>query len=108
MSTYVLIADGVVVNRVVASEPLGDGWIQSDIAQIGWLYDGESFSPPADPPPAVPASVTRRQAKQALALAGLLDQVQPAIDAIEDPVTRARWRRSSGTTARSSAATGRC
>jgi hypothetical protein len=45
--------------------------------------------PLPEPGPAVPASVTRRQAKQALALAGLLDQVQPAIDAIEDPVTRA-------------------
>ena len=38
--------------------------------------------------PAVPASVTRRQARQALLLAGLLDQVQVAIDAIPDPVQR--------------------
>ena len=32
----------------------------------------------------VPAKVARRQARQALLLAGLLDRVQPAIDAIED------------------------
>lgn len=36
--------------------------------------------------PRVPAKVTRRQARQALALAGLLDKVQPAINAIADPV----------------------
>lgn len=37
----------------------------------------------------VPQVVTRRQARRALALAGLLDLVQPAISAIPDPVQRA-------------------
>lgn len=41
------------------------------------------------PPPPVPSSVTRRQARQALLLAGLLSQVQPAIDAIPNAATRA-------------------
>ena len=36
----------------------------------------------------VPASVSRRQAKQQLAIAGLLASVQPAIDSIEDAQTR--------------------
>ena len=36
----------------------------------------------------VPAKVTRRQARQALLLAGLLDQVKPAINAIPDPQLR--------------------
>lgn len=36
----------------------------------------------------VPQSVTRRQARQALRLAGVLDMVQPAIDAIPDPMQR--------------------
>lgn len=44
-------------------------------------------APPA-PKPVVPASVTRRQAKQALLLAGLLGNVQPAIDAIPDATQR--------------------
>lgn len=39
-------------------------------------------------PAMVPQSVTRRQARQALLLAGMLDSVQPAIDAIADPVQR--------------------
>ena len=38
--------------------------------------------------PRVPAKVTRRQARQALLLAGLLDKVQPAINAIPDPLQR--------------------
>ena len=45
-----------------------------------------------DPLPApalpVPQSVTKRQARQALLLAGLLDLVQPAIDAIPDTTAR--------------------
>lgn len=40
------------------------------------------------PAPAIPASVTRRQARQALLLAGLLDKVEPTIAAIADPVQR--------------------
>ena len=36
----------------------------------------------------VPQSVTRRQARQALLLAGLLDSVVPAIDAIPDAMQR--------------------
>ena len=39
-------------------------------------------------PPRVPSRVTRRQARQALALAGLFGQVQPAINAIPDPQQR--------------------
>lgn len=42
----------------------------------------------AYPPAPVPQSVTRRQARQALLLAGLLGNVQPAIDAIPDATQR--------------------
>lgn len=38
--------------------------------------------------PQVPRQVTRKQARKTLALAGLLSQVQPAIDAVADPQTR--------------------
>lgn len=43
---------------------------------------------PPPPPPVVPQVVTRRQARQALLIAGKLAQVQPAIDAIADPLQR--------------------
>lgn len=39
-------------------------------------------------PPQVPQSVTRRQARQALLIAGHLSSVQPAIDAIQDALQR--------------------
>lgn len=64
----------------------------------GWiLLGGEWQSPPPPPPappappvsPAIPQSITRAQAKLALLGAGLLDNVQPAIDAITDPTQRA-------------------
>lgn len=42
----------------------------------------------APAPPVVPQVVTRRQARQALLLAGKLALVQPAIDAIADPLQR--------------------
>jgi hypothetical protein len=41
------------------------------------------------PPSTIPQSITRRQARQALLLAGRLDLVQPAIDAISDATQRA-------------------
>lgn len=51
--------------------------------------DGLELLPaPAPPAPVVPDRVTRRQARQALLLAGLLDSVQPAIDAIPNPTQR--------------------
>lgn len=90
MARYAVIEDGRVSNVAEAEEEfaLEQGWVQSDAAGIGWLWDGEEFSAPPALPVPVPASVTRRQARQALLLAGLLDDVQPAIDAIPDQVQR--------------------
>lgn len=42
------------------------------------------LAPPAVPGPTVPATVTRRQARQALLLAGLLDDVPAAIALLDD------------------------
>lgn len=50
--------------------------------------EGEPILPYVAPPTPVPQEVTRRQAKQALLLGGLLGGVQPAIDAIPDPIQR--------------------
>ena len=44
-----------------------------------------TFQPVVNP---VPEKVTRRQARQALVMAGKLSLVQPAIDAIADPMQR--------------------
>jgi len=44
---------------------------------------------PEPEPTRIPQAVTRRQAKQQLLIDGILDQVQPAIDAIADDIQRA-------------------
>lgn len=57
----------------------------------GYTWNGVQWTPPSlipVEPPQVPQVVTRRQARQALLLAGRLQDVQPAIDAIADPLQR--------------------
>lgn len=90
-----------------AVDVVGVLWVE-EVALPGWhvnlsgrMQDLAPYeiSPPATPdrvfagsddmaPPRVPSRVTRRQARQALALAGLFAAVQPAIDAIPDPQQR--------------------
>ncbi|MDC8803954.1 hypothetical protein PRZ61_10950 [Halomonas pacifica] len=86
-----------------ATRQVGDG----DGLPLGWtraappalesgqsaVFDGRSgwrvvTSEPPWPPEPVPGSVTRRQGKQQLVVAGLLGQVQAAIDAIGDDTER--------------------
>lgn len=57
-------------------------------AYEAWLGAGNTPEPAPVVVPGVPQVVTRRQARQALLLAGRLQDVQPAIDAIADPVQR--------------------
>jgi hypothetical protein len=66
----------------------------SDAEFLQWVMGKEvaRWAERAKPPVVignVPQSVTRRQARQALIMAGLFDQVQPAIDAIVDAQQRA-------------------
>lgn len=47
---YAVVENGVVTNVALAREALADNWFVSDTAQIGWAYDGETFtSPPKFP-----------------------------------------------------------
>lgn len=50
---FVIVKNGVVINRVISDSALAENWIQSDTAQIGWLYDSETgdFTPPPEPEP---------------------------------------------------------
>lgn len=51
MARFAIIEDGNVVNIVEAEADFAasQGWIDAQDATIGWLYDGQTFSPP--PPP---------------------------------------------------------
>jgi len=89
MARYALIQAGAVANIIEADAAYAQtlGAVAAAGAAIGDLWDGAVFTRPAHVVP-VPAVVTRRQAKQALALAGKLALVQPAIDAIADATQR--------------------
>jgi hypothetical protein len=87
-----IIVDGKVDNTIeVDSLDVLEGvtLIEAPTASIGDIWDGEVFTAPVAPPtpdpvPVVPRSVTRRQARQALLLADLLDEVPVAIAALDN------------------------
>jgi hypothetical protein len=69
---------------IVVGEDVAAAWVNY---RANEARDGVQLAPPADPPaapPAAPAKVTRRQARQALLLAGLLDDVPAAIANLDD------------------------
>lgn len=85
---YALIESGRVANVVEQdSTPTILGtWVACGNAGPGWAYDGDTFTPPPMPPaPPVVPTVSRRQARRALRAAGLLDDVEAAINALPEP-----------------------
>ena len=97
MARYAVINDGVVVNHALADDAdfaAAQGWIPAGDSNIGDLWDGENFTPAPPAPPVVPASVTMRQARLALLGAGLLDDVDAAINSLPIPqkeAARIEW-----------------
>ena len=97
MARYAVINDGVVVNHALADDAafaVAQGWVPAGDSNIGDLWDGENFTPAPPAPPVVPASVTMRQARLALLGAGLLDDVDAAINSLPIPqkeAARIEW-----------------
>lgn len=114
-NTYAVIENGAVVNLVIwdgqtqsrpEDFPEDEAWnpfpagldlaLVPDGAQvaIGAHYQNGAFVPPEAPPieptPA-PATVTMRQARLALHAAGMLDDVEDAVNATGDPAARIEW-----------------
>ncbi len=91
MDKFAIIENGAVENLAVADEPLAENWVRlqpGQFASIGYLWDGEEFTPPPALAAPVPQSVTMRQARLALLGAGLLDNVDAAMAAIPDETMR--------------------
>jgi hypothetical protein len=95
-----LIRDGIVENIIMAGEDYdpGEGCIVVPIGtepvEIGAIYDGSSFAPPALPPAPVPEAVTARQARLALLGVGKLAMVEGALAAIpgvQGEAARIEW-----------------
>ncbi len=74
---------GVVINVIEVSESAIPNWAGSFLpagdAGPGWLWDGETFAPPAPEPMPVPEQVSRFQAMAALSAAGLLASAEAAV-----------------------------
>lgn len=87
MARFAIIDAGRVTNHAEADADFAasQGWIPAAGSRIGDLWDGEVFTQPPPPAPVVPAAVTMRQARLALLGAGLLDDVDAAINAMPSP-----------------------
>lgn len=99
MATHIIIG-GVVVNTINATVQEAQAvypdavCIAANTGSIGWMWDGETLTPPPPAPAAVPAAVTMRQARLALLGAGLLANIDAAIDALPSPqkeAARIEW-----------------
>ncbi len=88
---FAIVENGRVVNMAAASEEfgVGQGWVPAtEETRIGDAWDGVEFTPAA-PVVAPPPSVSMAQARKALILAGLLPDVQAALESIPDATQRA-------------------
>lgn len=70
---------------IVVPEDVRLSWV---LYKANDARNGVELAPVPAPVQQVPPSVTRRQARQALLLKGLLDRVDPAIASIEDNIQR--------------------
>jgi len=94
MMIRALIKNGVVDNMVLwdgVSEwtpPEGVTLVMDPPAGvgIGWAYDGASWTAPEPPPVPVPEEVRQAQARRALLVAGLLDDVEAAVAAASQDI----------------------
>lgn len=50
MSRYAIVEAGIVVNLAASESALEANWHETSDAQIGWTFDGTTFSPPPVPP----------------------------------------------------------
>lgn len=97
MRTHIVI-DGVVVNTIVAAlaeaEALNPGaiCIGGEVGGVGWTWDGEKLSPPAQSPVQVPQSITPRQGRITLSRYGLLEAVDEYFLALDDEEAKIDWQ----------------
>lgn len=84
-----VIEHSIVVNTIeVESLDFLPNLVEATEGAIGWSYDGHAFTPPPPISAPVPEQITMRQCRLQLLAGGLLDDVDAAIAAIEDPAQR--------------------
>lgn len=88
-----IISNGKVINVAQSSTQFAHrkGWVISDEARKGDIYDGVNFARPEVIIP--PIEVTARQAKTAMSRAGIYDQVDDLMDLLpRKDETRIAWK----------------
>lgn len=113
MKTYARIESGTVVELLETDGDISTMfhhslvWVECDAyVQVGYLYDGESFTAPQEVliPTPVPASVTKRQARAALIIRGheigrdYIAEIESYLDSmggVEGLLARDEWHSSS-------------
>jgi len=98
-----VIEDGIVTNTIEVDDLLSSPFetcIEATEGGIGWRWDGATLSPPLEPLPTVPASITPRQGYRVLAGYGMLEAVITYFEALPvtdirriDFTTAQEWRR---------------
>jgi hypothetical protein len=83
--TFAIVENGKVINVALSETALADNWIQSDVAQIGWDYDGTTFTAPPEPVPLPPTAEEVRTERDRLLAASDWTQVADA------PVNQTAW-----------------
>ena len=88
---YAIVVNNIVVNVATSERALEPNWIQSDTAQIGWIYSNGEFTAPEPEPveptiPEVPTEVTPLQIRRALRQLGMYDSVAAYIETQSDDV----------------------
>jgi hypothetical protein len=88
---YAIVVNNIVVNVATSERALEPNWIQSDTAQIGWIYSNGEFTAPEPEPveptiPEVPVEVTPLQIRRALRQLGMYDSVAAYIETQSDDV----------------------
>ena len=96
MARFAIIENNKVINHAEADADfaVSVGWIPAADSRIGDTWDGDAFTPAPPAPTPVPRSVTMRQARLALLGAGLLDDIDAAINALPSPqkeAARIEW-----------------
>ena len=91
MARYAKITDGIVTGiNVTPATPAPEWTPAPPDVQIGWLYDGEAFSPPAPSPQPLPLS--RLQFEGLVQHAAQLTDAQ-FLAALDDAALRLMWHR---------------
>lgn len=105
MNRYAIVIDAVVENIIDAPQGFTEsatflGSLEpgatvrlvppGTVCGVAWLHaGGDVYAEPPPPPLSVPQAVTMRQARLALLGAGLLDDVEAAINSLDEPAKSA-------------------